>query len=124
MHRRQDVLGEVGVDLLAAFARDAELGAEERLSGCGAEADQDTRLDGLELAVQPDSAGGDLRRVRLLVDAALAARDPLEVLDGVRDVDRAAVDPRVLERLVEKLPGGPYERLAQFVLLVTGLLAD
>src|SRR5204862_2073581 len=57
-------------------------------------------------------------------DAALASCLPLEVLDDVRDVDLAPVDPCVLERLVEKLPGRPHEGLALQVLLVAGLLAD
>ena len=41
------------------------------------------------------------------MDPPLAARLPLEVLDGVRDVGRAPVDPGPLERLVEQRPAGP-----------------
>jgi len=58
------------------------------------------------------------------VDAALAATDPFEVLDGVGDVDLRAVDARVLQRLVEELPGWADEGPALQVLLVAGLLAD
>src|SRR5439155_18349610 len=52
------------------------------------------------------------------------ARLPLEVLDDVRDVGVAAVDPGVLEGAVEELPGRADERPAGEVLLVAGLLAD
>ena len=124
MNRGQHVLGEVRLDRPPAFARDAKLPAEERLGGGSAEADEHTRLHDLELRLQPRPAGGDLGHVRLLVDAALAACDPLEVLDDVGDVDGLPVDAGVLERLVEELPGGPDERLTGLVLLVAGLLPD
>src|SRR3712207_8490853 len=55
-------------------------------------------------SVQPRDARRDLRRVRLLVDAArpLLAALPLEVLHRVRDVDRVAVDAGALQRLVDR----------------------
>src|SRR5205085_3549452 len=124
MHRRDDVLGEIRFDQLSALPRDPEVAPEQRLSRSRAQTDQHARLDHVELGLQPGPAGGDLRPVRLLVDAALAARLPLEVLDDVGDVDLAPIDARVVERLVEKLPGRPDERLALQVLLVAGLLAD
>ena len=58
------------------------------------------------------------------MDSALAAYDPLEVLDDIGQVDVLAVDSRVGEGPVEQLPGGADERTAEFVLLVSGLLAD
>ena len=64
-----------------------------------------------------------LERVRLLVDPALAARLPLEVLDGVRDVG-PPVDPGLGHALVEDSPGGADERPSGSILLVAGLLAD
>jgi hypothetical protein len=58
------------------------------------------------------------------VEAALSAtRLPLEVLDGVRDVGIAAVDPRLIERAIEDPPSRPDERLACAILLVARLLA-
>ena len=44
----------------------------------------------------------------------------LEVLDGVRDVGLGAVDPGLLERLVELAPGRPDERPALAVLRSPG----
>ena len=57
------------------------------------------------------------------MDAALALRRPLEVLDHVGDVDLGAVDARRLQRLVEHAAGRSHERPALLVLLVAGLLA-
>lgn len=50
------------------------------------------RLNEIELVVEPPAAGVDLASVRLLVNAALAARLVLEVLHRVSDVDLAALD--------------------------------
>src|SRR5438874_4132414 len=124
MYRRDDVLRKVRFDELSALPRDPEVAPEQRLSRSRAQTDQHARLDHVELGLQPGPAGRDLRPVRLLVDASLAARLPLEVLDDIGDVDLAPVDARVLQRLVEELPGRPDERLALQVLLVAGLLAD
>src|SRR6266511_6359305 len=88
------------------------------------QADEHARPYDVELGLEPRPAGGDLRRVRFLVDAALAASLPLEMLDDVRHVDLAAVDPSVLEGLVQELAGRADERLARQVLLVARLLAD
>ena len=46
------------------------------------------------------------------------------MLDRVGDVGQPAVDPRLRERLVEDPAGGPHERPAREILLVTGLFAD
>src|SRR5690242_11641331 len=124
MDRGDDALRKVRLDQLAALLRDPEVAPEQGLCGGRTEADQHARPDHLELRLEPRATGCDLRPVRLLVDAALAAGLPLEVLDDVRDVDLAAVDARVLEGLVEKLPGRADERLALEVLLVARLLAD
>src|SRR5262249_23787511 len=122
--RRRDELRELGVEQLSAVLGDAELSAEEALSSRRAEEDENARLDRIELRLEPRTARGRLRPVRLLVDAAFPARLPLEVLDGVRDVGRRAVDTGGFERVVEHPPGRPDERPSCLVLLVTGLLAD
>src|SRR5438067_1853163 len=84
--------------------------------------EEQARLDRVQLAIEPRPAGGDLGPVRLLVDAALPQRLPLEVLDDVRDVGLLPVDARVRHGLVEDAPGRPDERTALLVLLVPGLL--
>ena len=74
--------------------------------------------------VDPPPARFDLAGLRLVVDAPFAALDELEMLDRIGDVDRRAVDPGLLERDVEQLPGRADERPSGEVLLVTRLLAD
>ena len=64
------------------------------------------RLHDLEFMVEPPAAGIDLARVRLLVDAPLAARLILEVLHRIGDVDRIARDAGDFQRAIEHLAGG------------------
>src|SRR5688500_4498314 len=120
MHGRDDDLRTLGAYRLAAVLRHAEGLAEEGLGGRGAEADDDLRFDEGDLEIEPGVAGGDLHGVRLLVNAPLPALGtlPLEVLDGVGDVDRAAVDACFAECAVEELAGRADEGTAGAVLLV------
>ena len=57
--------------------RDPELPTEQRLRRGGAEADEHARLHDGELRFEPGTAGGNLGRVRLLVDAPLARAAPI-----------------------------------------------
>src|SRR5437660_5628205 len=102
MHGGGDEWSKRGLDELRALDRDAELRSDHCLSGGGSEADDGARLDHGDFGFEPWAAGGDLGGVRLLVDAAFAARLPLEMLDDVRDVDGLAVDARFGEGLVEE----------------------
>src|SRR5581483_212219 len=122
--RGHDELREVGVERPAAALRDSERPAEEALGSGRAEEHERFRLDGCELGLEPRAAGDLLRPRGLVVEAARPAGPPFEVLDGVRDVRRAAVDAGLVECAVEHLAGGADERLAGQVLLVAGLLAD
>src|SRR5207244_7685308 len=125
VHGGDDVLGEPRVlDRLPAVLGHLEAPAEQRLCRGGAEGHEDSWGDETELPVEPGPAGGDLGGVRLVVDAPLAARLPLEVLDRVRHVHLLAVDAGRFERLVEHAAGGTDERMTCEVLLVTGLLTD
>jgi hypothetical protein len=124
MNRCQGERRELGVQEPAALARDPELTAEKRLRRCRAQADESGRLHDPQLGVEPGAARGDLARVRLLMDPPLPARLPFEVLHGIRDVGRGAVDPGLDERLVEKASGGADERPALQILTVARLLAD
>jgi hypothetical protein len=123
VHRRGDQRREIGLDRPAALAREAEAGAEQRLRGGGAEEDQRLRLDDPQLCEQPRQARVDLRLLRRLVDAALAALLELEVLDHVGDVDVGASDADPLERLVELAARGADEHSAGAILAIAGHLA-
>src|SRR5262249_5808222 len=111
-------------DELAALLGDAEALAQERLRRRRAQANQDDRCDDAELGVEPQSTGVDLHRVRLLVDAPLPPRLPLEVLDDVGHVHEPPVDAGLQARRVEELAGGADERSPDEIFVVPGLLAD
>src|SRR3954471_3566142 len=89
-----------------------------------AQADDDERVDGLELGSEPGTAGFDLFRSRLLVEAALAALLELEVLHRIGDVDVGARQAGALESLVENAARGSDEDGALAVLHVARLLSD
>lgn len=74
--------------------------------------------------VVPPAAAIDLIGIRLLVQAALAARLPLEMLHRIGDEHLAAIDAGCGDRPVEHAPGGAHERPALQVFLVPRLLAD
>src|SRR4051812_615678 len=112
------------LDQLAAILGDLERSAKQRLRRRRAEAHDHPRLHHLDLSGQPRPARRDLARVRLVVDAPLALRDPLEVLHHVGHVAERAIDARFRQRLVEQAPGRPDERLARQIFLVARLLAD
>ena len=121
--RRHDDRRELRGDELAAPLRHAERFPEQRLRRRRAQADDRARLHGLDLGQEPGHAGADLGGVRLRVDAALAARLPLEVLDRVGHVDGAAIDARLLEAAVEQPARRSDEGPALAVLVVARLLA-
>ena len=89
-----------------------ERSAEQRLRGGRTETDDRLRPHERNLSIQPWTAGRNLRRARLLVDAALASRLPLEVLHDVGDVDIVASDARLGQRLVEQSAGRSDEGMA------------
>ena len=96
-------------------------------SACAATAPRQTRMRGLDerdLRLEPRSARGDLGRVRLRVNAALAARLPLEMFHHVGEVHQLPLDSRLLERPVEQTAGRADEWMACDVFLVARLLAD
>src|SRR3954469_14262250 len=125
MHGRNHLLGESRQSYwLAAVAGDAKGRTEQSLCGRRAEQNENPRLDGCELCVEPLAARGELAAVRLIVDAGFAPSPPLEVLDGVGDVDAVTIDAGRSERLVEYATRRPNEGAAGDVLMVAGLLAD
>jgi hypothetical protein len=126
VHRHDDRDAEVGRRLQNAPAQhvDAGLPAEERLCGRRAEAYEKARADEGELEPEPVVARTDLRPVRRVVDPAGATRPPLEVLDGVRDVEPPLVETDLGQDLAQEHPGGADEGSSLLVLHVARLLAD
>src|SRR5262245_36025246 len=98
--------------------------AEDGL-GCGdAQTNDYPWLHHLDFRFQPRPAGGDLRRCGFLVLAALTLRLPLEVLDGVRDVDVLPGNTSFKEGPVENLASRTDKRTTSQVFLISRLLAD
>jgi len=122
--RRDDDRRELGLQRPAALGHDAEPAAQQALRRRRAQHDQRLGPDDVDLRAQPRPARADLAGVGLLVDAPLAALLEAEVLDGVRDVDLVAVDPRELEGAAELASRGADERAPLAVLAVAGHLAD
>src|SRR3954452_11797152 len=108
--RRRHQLCELRVERPPAVLRHLEVPSEQALRGCRTEQDEGPRLHEGEFCLEPGPTGHLLGPARLVVDPAWAASLPFEVLDGVRDVRRLAVDAGLVEGAVEELPGRPDER--------------
>src|SRR5687768_7516137 len=124
MNRRDDAGGEGARKDLTALLHQLELRTEHGLRGGGAEADDDGRVDGAQLRFEPRATRLDLGRARLLVDPPLPPRLPLEVFDGVGDIDLIARNTGIRERLVEHRAGRSDKGLSLPIFLVARLLAD
>jgi hypothetical protein len=77
-----------------------------------------------DFRIEPRLARANLDRFGFGVDAALAAFDELEMFDRVRDIDVARIDPGVMHRSMQKLPGGSDERMTLAIFAIARLLAD
>src|SRR5262245_42546676 len=124
MHRRQYDRSERRLDEFTAVLSHTEGGTEKRLRGSRTEADYRLRLHDRQLDVQPRTAGSDVLGPRLLVNAPLAARLPVEMLHDVGHIDLLPIDPRGVERAGEQLAGRADKRPADSILLIAGLLTD
>src|SRR5437016_14589683 len=58
------------------------------------------------------------------MNAAFPTRLPLEMLDGIRDVNFIAFNSRFLERAIKKLPGRANKWFADHVFLISRLLSE
>jgi hypothetical protein len=123
MDCRGDERGEIRRNEFAAPLRYLECASKQRLCGGSSKADDDAWLNSGDFGVEPWTACGNLHRARLRVDAALAARLPVEMLYGVRYVDFAPVDSGGDQRLIQHRSCGTDEGLPGEVFFVAGLLA-
>src|SRR5580704_2400646 len=96
--------------LCAARHRDRQRDAGERPQGGAAEGHDGLPGNLPDLLLEPDVAGVDLAQSGLLMQTPFAAWLPLEVLDGVGDVDGTASKTRLLDRLIEQAPCRADER--------------
>ena len=110
-----------GWKYLATVLGQAELRSEQILRGGCAQADDDLRMNGRNLHLEPRATGRYLEGVGLLVQADFAPWFPLEVLDRVRDVNLSAIDPRRFEALIKQLTGRPDKWFPLLIFAITGL---
>jgi len=115
-----------GFQLDAAGFHDAERASQQRFRGDGAKADDDLRFHQRDLVLEPGKAGANLSEIWGFMEATLRPRIlcPLEVLDGVREVQVIAIDARRVERAIEDFPRRADERVPRALLDVARLLAD
>src|SRR3954470_12464227 len=123
VHRRRDPRRQWRGDERAPLLRDPEAASEQRLRRGRAEQHQHARLHERDFRLEPRTAGGNFRTVRLRMNAALAARLPLEMLYDVRDVDDPTIDAGLDERTIEQLSSRADERMACEILRIARLLA-
>lgn len=82
---------------LSATLRNTEGGPQEPLcSGCAQAYDQ-VRTNRSDLGLEPGVTGADLAEGRLLVEAALSPRLPLEMFDCICYVNHVSIDACFLE---------------------------
>src|SRR6185437_2540817 len=123
MDRRHDNWRDARSHPLAALLADTEVSAQQTLCRAGAQEHDNLWACHFNFGVKPGTAGADLECAGFLMNAALAARLPLEVLDDVCHINVIAVDTCGLQCLVEHSAGGPNKRAALNIFFVAGLLS-
>src|SRR5215210_970034 len=108
----------------ATVLGDPEVLVDDRLRGGTAEAEDDLRLDGLDLALQVGVAGPYLCGLRLAVLEPAALLDGGAALHDVRQVDLLPGQVHGRQDIVEELAGPPDERQSRGVLVLAWPLAD
>jgi hypothetical protein len=98
-----------------------ELCSEETLRRGCTQADNELGSNGSNLRFQPGAAGRDLKRIWLLMEPNFSAWFPLEMLNGIGDVDIGSIDTCGLEAFIEQLPGRTDEGLSLLVFAISGL---
>lgn len=124
MHGRNSKTSEGSLNRNPPLFRHPEFPSQQCLCRSGAEANDDPRFHRPDLGLQPWEASPNFRSIGLGMDPPLAPWFPLEVFDGVGNVNFAAIDPRLRQRPVQQHPSGTDEGLAGEILLIAGLLPD
>src|SRR5262249_55640319 len=88
------------------------------------QAHNDSRLDRGDFCVEPGATRGNFTGARLLMNAALAARLPFEMLHYVRHVDLFAIDTGFDKGSVQQPPRRPYKGFTAEILVVPGLFSN
>lgn len=110
---------ERGTDIL-----DAHCATEHAARGSRTKTNKRAWLDNIQLRLEPRQAGAYLIRTRRLSGTPLAVRNPFEMFDGIGDIDVGLGNSGIGKRATQQTAGRTNERAAEFVLLVSGNLAD
>src|SRR6516225_4663199 len=111
------------INQLPPMLGDPERLAKQRLRGRRPQTDYGAWLNQRYLSIQPWAARRNLARTRLLVDAPLAPRFPLEVLHDIRDVHARSIYSGFRERPVQEPSGRADKRVTRKIFLVSWLFA-
>lgn len=115
---------KLGCDDFPAALLDAKVAADQRLGGRRAKADDHLRLDQQQFGKQPGTAGNRFVNTWFLVKPRLSAWLVLEMLDRVRDVDRAPIDAGLGKGRVEDCSGRADERATGAIFLIARLFTN
>jgi hypothetical protein len=124
MNGYKDVVTRWRFREFAALLRDSHGPAQNRLRSRGSQAGDDSRLHGRDLGFEPRFACYHVPYGWLLVESALAAPDPLEMLDRVGDIDLPAWNAGLRQSLVEHSSCRTHEGTPLTIFLIAGLLAN
>ena len=122
MHRRPYLTLAQG-DGPAALAGNGHASLQQRLGSGGPERDDALRVNQSQLVLQPRPAGGHLVIIGLGMQALLAGRGELEMLDRVGQIDLAPLDTGRSQCPIQQLAGRAHERPPRQILGVARLFA-
>ena len=124
MHRSGGSGCEGRLDQLSALSADAKVLPEDGLRCGGSQTYKNFGPHRRQFGFQSGAAGGDLERVWLLVEAAVAAWLPFEVFDDVRHIDLFSVNPCLFQGAIKEFARRPHEGTALQVFIIPWLFAD
>ena len=123
MHRCQPGASFARDEFAALFGHAKIFSQHSLRRGC-AQTNHDFGPHRFQFGIEPRSAGGNLQRIRLLVDAAFAARLPLEMLHRIGDENLFAVDAHLIESFIEHATGRADEGMPGEIFFIARLLAQ
>src|SRR6187200_1880525 len=108
---------------LAAFARHTKCRTKDSLGCSGTETNEDFWPNNSHLCFEPWTAGCNFTWARFFVNPAFPTWFPLEMFNGICDVDFITSDACFFQRPIENFPRWPDKWLPNQILLITWLFA-
>ena len=123
MHGDRHARTPCGREELSTIAHDAHLGSQKCRDRGGAQRHDRGGPHERQLLIEPHAARQNLFPAGPLVDAAFAARLPLEMFDGVRQIHLRRIAAGFDDDLAQEASGGPDKRLSLDIFDIARLLA-